>query len=219
MGKIPFFTKEQRLIFDQVKNEPLLRDKFYFTGGTALSSVYFRHRYSEDMDFFSENKFDYEEILSIVNLWTSKLNFTFKSQFKEVVSIFYLTFKNKQELKVDFGYYPYERVEKVNTIDGVSIDSMMDIAVNKLMTIHQRSSEKDFVDLYFLLKHYTIWDLMEGVRIKFRREIEPWILGADFLYAADQFKSLPKMIKPLTLGELKRFYRNLGMNLAKKAVE
>lgn len=96
---------------------------------------------------------------------------------------------------------------------------MMDIAINKLMTIHQRSSEKDFVDLYFLLKHYTIWDLMEGVRIKFRREIEPWILGGDLLYAADQFKSLPKMIKPLTVEELKRFFRKIGMDLAKKAVE
>ena len=54
MGKMPLFTQEQKLIFDQIKNNQYLTDNFYFTGGTALSYFYLNHRYSEDMDFFSE---------------------------------------------------------------------------------------------------------------------------------------------------------------------
>ncbi|MDR1696214.1 MAG: nucleotidyl transferase AbiEii/AbiGii toxin family protein [Endomicrobium sp.] len=29
---------------------------FYFSGGTALSEYYLRHRYSEDLDFFRKMK-------------------------------------------------------------------------------------------------------------------------------------------------------------------
>ncbi|MBI5144835.1 MAG: nucleotidyl transferase AbiEii/AbiGii toxin family protein [Candidatus Omnitrophica bacterium] len=31
-----------------------LNVKFYLTGGTALAAYYLKHRYSEDLDFFSE---------------------------------------------------------------------------------------------------------------------------------------------------------------------
>ena len=31
---------------------------FYLTGGTALAEFYLHHRYSEDLDFFSENEVD-----------------------------------------------------------------------------------------------------------------------------------------------------------------
>ena len=72
MGKMSLFTPEQKLIFDQIKNNQYLTENFYFTGGTALSYFYLNHRYSDDMDFFSEKKIDQSIIFSMVSQWAKK---------------------------------------------------------------------------------------------------------------------------------------------------
>ena len=77
---------------------------------------------------------------------------------------------------------------------------------------------KDFVDLYYLLKKFTFWDLRKGAKQKFRMNIEPMLIAADFL-AVEEFTVLPRMIKPLTLEELKAFFRAQAMKLAKKNIE
>lgn len=218
MGKIQFITQEQKIILDEVAKNDLLRSGFYFTGGTALSSFYLQHRYSDDLDFFSLEKFDNQVIFTLVENWSKKHNFTFHSRFAEVVYIFNLQFKTSARLKVDFARYPYERLEKGRIINNIDVDSLVDIAVNKLLVVSQRNDVKDFVDLYYLLKKFTVWDLMEGVKIKFRMEIEPILLGSDFLKMED-FDYLPKMIKPLTLEELKKFFRQKAKEIGARAVE
>lgn len=217
MGQVSF-TPKQQIIFDEFKKSAFLRQNFYFTGGTALSAIYLHHRLSEDLDFFSQNKFDTQPLLALVSEWGKKHKFKTKSQELEVVRIFLLKFSDEEKLKVDFGYYPYKRVEKGKTIDSVEVDSLLDIAVNKLQTIHQRTDAKDFVDLYFLLKKFTVWDLMEGVRVKFRIELDPYTIAADCL-KVERFENLPVMLKPLNLKELQEFYKDLAKRISTKTVE
>lgn len=210
-------TPKQQIIFDEVKNSEFIRQNFYFTGGTALASLYLHHRLSEDLDFFSEEKFDTLPILNLITDWSKKHKFRVSSKELEVVRIFLLKFADGEELKVDFGYYPYPRLKKDEAIDLVEIDSLLDIAVNKLQTIHQRADSKDFVDLFFLLKKFTIWDLIEGVRMKFRIEVDPYTIGASCV-KVESFEKLPVMLVPLTLKELKDFYKDLARKLGSKAV-
>ncbi|MEK7573539.1 MAG: nucleotidyl transferase AbiEii/AbiGii toxin family protein [Patescibacteria group bacterium] len=217
MGKVSILTKEQDIILAEVRNNPFLQ-QFYFTGGTALSAFYLQHRFSEDLDLFSEKKIDTEAIFTFFQDLSKKHSFTFTSEFQQVVYIFLLKFNNTETLKVDFGYYPYKQIEKPNELNGIKTDSLTDIAVNKLLTITQRNTVKDFVDLYFLLEKFTVWELIEGVRIKFKMQLEPFILASDFLKVED-FDYLPKMIKPLTLDELKYFYRQKAQDLGKKSVK
>lgn len=220
MGKISILTQEQEIILALAENNEFLRLQFYFTGGTALSVFYLKHRYSEDLDFFSEKRFDQRIIFTLVQDWGKKYKFSIKSsRFTEVVYVFNLLFENKISLKVDFAYYPYRQLKKNNppTQNNFRIDSLLDIATNKLLTISQRYDVKDFVDLYFLLQKFSVWDLMEAVRIKFKMELEPLLLGADFL-KVEEFDYLPRMIKPLKLEELKIFYRELAKELGKKSV-
>lgn len=218
MGKIQFITKEQQVLLDEVKQNEFLRSHFYFTGGTALSTAYLSHRYSDDLDLFSQQQFDNQVVFTLLQEWSKKHHFTLESRFVEVVYIFNLTFRNKATLKVDFAYYPYPRLEKGPTLDGLEIDSLVDIAVNKLLTISQRNEIKDFVDLYFLLQKFTVWDLIQGVKVKFNVKIEPFLLGADFLKIED-FDYLPKMIKPLTLKVLKSFFRQKAKDIGGRSVE
>lgn len=218
MGEIQVFTKEQKIILDVVKQNEFLRSNFYFTGGTALSALYLFHRYSEDLDFFSQEKFDNQVLLTLMEEWGKEHDFALKSRFIEVVYIFDLAFKNKANLKVDFSYYPYKRLEKGKVVDNLEIDSLLDIAVNKILTVSSRTEVKDFVDLYYLLQKFSVWDIITGARIKFRREIEPLLLGSDFLKVED-FDFLPKMILPLTLEELKAFFRQKAKEMGLKSIE
>jgi len=218
MGKVHLLTKEQNTILDVVRQNKLVASNFYFTGGTALSTYYLQHRYSEDLDFFSENKFDNQTIFTIMEEWSKTHNFRFDSRFSQVVYVFNLVFANNAKLKVDFALYPYKRLEKGVMYDGIEVDSLSDIAANKLLTIAQRTDIKDFVDLYFLLNKYTIWDLIEGVRIKFRMRLQPFLIASDLL-KIDEFDVLPKMIKSLKLDNLKSFFREKAKELALKDVE
>ncbi|MDO8621127.1 MAG: nucleotidyl transferase AbiEii/AbiGii toxin family protein [Candidatus Levybacteria bacterium] len=217
MGKVQVLTKEQQIVLAEVGRNSFF-EQFYFTGGTALSAYYLYHRYSEDLDFFVEKNFDAQALFTIVEIWSKKYNFTFTSEFHEVVYIFMFKFASNKILKVDFSYYPYKRIKESAIQDGIKTDSLTDIAVNKLLTVTQRTTIKDFVDLYFLLQKITLWDLIEGVRIKFNMQLEPFILASDFL-KIENFDYLPRMIEPLTLEELKEFFRQKAKELGKKSIE
>lgn len=50
-----------------------LKKHFYWTGGTALAVVYLHHRYSQDLDFFSDTDFPREELSSFLQQVRSSL--------------------------------------------------------------------------------------------------------------------------------------------------
>lgn len=218
MGKIAVITPEQQLLLDDFKSDPYLCSHFYFSGGTALSLYYLRHRQSVDLDFFSEDQLDPQEILRKVTSWAEKHGCTIEYAPIEQIHIFNITFPNKQTVKVDFAFYPYKQVGESKKIDGAIVDSIIDIAINKLLIVEQRAEVKDFVDLYFLLRQFTIWDLIEGVKMKFGVALDPFIIGSDF-FKVERFDYLPKMIKPLTLGELKSFFKQKSTEIGGKTVE
>lgn len=216
MGQI--ITKNQNLILDEFQKVPFLTGNFYFTGGTALANYYLHHRYSEDLDFFSEEPFDIKQVTSIINQWAKKLQFTYKLRSIEgAVHMFSLDFKKGGKLKLDFGHYHNKRIEKGLKDKNIEVDSLLDISANKLTTIIERTEVKDYVDLYFILKKLTIWDISYAVEAKFRMETDPIFLSSDFL-KSESFEFLPKMILPLTLKELKDFYKSQAKIIASKVV-
>ncbi len=218
MGQVSILTKEQETILDLVADENFFSANFYFTGGTALSAFHLHHRESVDLDFFSFNRFDTQAIDQILKNWSSQHQFTIESEYRDPLYVCFLSFPKKIRLKVDFSYFPHKRLENGGMHRQLSVDGLLDIAVNKILAITQRIEVKDFVDLYFLLQKFSVWDLREGVRIKFQRDLEPMLLGADLLSVED-FTFLPKMHLPLTLDELKAFFREEAKKLGRDVVE
>ncbi len=217
MGKISIVTKKQELILKAFQSNDFLKKNFYFTGGTALSLFYLQHRQSIDLDFFTQKEVNSQVIIRIVDEWSRKYNFKYSSEFIEKIYIFHFNFPGKQKLKVDFAHYPYSRLKKGLKKQGMDVDSQFDIAVNKLMVVTQRENVKDFIDLYFLLKKFTFWDLFRGVDSKFKQRFEPTIIASDFL-KVEEFDFLPKMVKSLDLEELKKYYRNLAIKIGGRGV-
>ncbi|MBI5729257.1 MAG: nucleotidyl transferase AbiEii/AbiGii toxin family protein [Candidatus Magasanikbacteria bacterium] len=50
-------SKNQRRLLKVIGDSRTICQYFYLTGGTALAEYYLHHRYSEDLDFFSEASF------------------------------------------------------------------------------------------------------------------------------------------------------------------
>lgn len=220
MGKAltSYFTPEQRVFLTLFRENQTLLKPFYLTGGTALSACYFNHRLSEDIDFFTRTPFEHTLVTAVMADISKTMKA--KSSFRVVdTSLRYdLTLSRGKKLKVDFVHYEFDQLEKSTMLDGLMVDSIEDIAVNKLLTITQRTASKDYVDLYFILKNYTLWDLRRGVEHKFRMDIESLYL-ASLLKQADTLDTMPIMKKNLSLDTLKKFFRKQAVLLAKPLVK
>lgn len=49
-------TLHQKDFLKEISKDRYFTQRFYFTGGTALAEFYLKHRVSEDLDFFREEK-------------------------------------------------------------------------------------------------------------------------------------------------------------------
>lgn len=216
MGKaVTFhFTPVQERFLTSILMDPYIGQTFYLTGGTALSACYLNHRESEDIDLFSQHTFDRARVIQSISQTIGP-----KATQIDYVRIhdrlaYTIVFPKNKKIKVDVVYYPYEPIEKSHIqYHGLAIDSIADIGVNKLMTLSQRTTAKDYVDLYFILKKYTMWDLREGVAHKFKMDIEPFF--ASSLYTnVSSLTTLPIMKKKLSIETLKNFFLKEARRLA-----
>lgn len=207
----------QKAIIHEVANEPKLAD-FYLTGGTALAAYYLRHRVSDDLDFFSFNELDTFFIHEFINKLKVKLAAgTVRFEKLHDRNQFYFALDenalDENELKVEFTKYPFKQLEDPKTIDGLKIDSLRDIGANKMMALLERFDPKDFVDLYYLLQTRELKNLREDAETKFGVKIGGVFLGGE-LTKVRRIEALPKMLKPLTIDELKNFFSQQIKNLS-----
>lgn len=205
--KNDILTKNQIAVLGKIGGDEFLAKNFYLTGGTALAAFYLRHRYSEDLDFFSEKEFDVSGINVFFNQAKGDLGIK-KIDFQQSYNrnLFFLYF-GAEALKTEFTFFPFPRVEKGLKEYGIEVDSALDIAVNKLFTIYQRTQARDYIDLYFLCreKNFAIRDLIKKAKIKFDWHIDPMQLGTQFIKAA-QVPDYPRMIKKIPDKEWQDFF-------------
>lgn len=133
------------------------RDKLYLTGEAALSRFYFQHRFSDDLDLFSESlDFEraYRDIVNTIRELGYKVDFADAtcSYMRLFVSDTYGT-----ALKIDFVRdkpieFPVER-------KGIYLNTLTSIAVNKITEFEDRAETKDIIDLFYLIRK-------EGINIK-----------------------------------------------------
>ena len=184
-----------------------MREKFCLSGGTALAGFYLHHRYSEDLDFFSETEFDVLEIQVFLKKVNKELGFQ-KIDYEKSYNrnLFFCHFPN-EVLKIEFTFFPFQKIEKPQTMQSLQVESLMDLAVNKLFTIYQRSAARDYIDLYCICKErgLEIKDLISKARIKFESHIDPIQLGTQFIKAKDAL-DLPRMVKSMPEKEWRDFF-------------
>jgi len=175
-------TKQQKAALALISDSPLAQS-FYFSGGTALARYYLQHRTSEDLDFFNQEEFDPQQVTVSIKTFQNKLGFsTFDYQNSFNRNLYFLRFPDNYILKLEFTYYPFEQVESPVKKDGLLVDSLMDIATNKMFTIAQKPRGRDFFDLFSIIQKvkYSIEDLRMKAKLKFDWHVDPLQLASRF---------------------------------------
>lgn len=204
-----------RRFLEAVNQVKYLTKNYYWTGGTVLSEFYLHHRESEDIDLFTEDK---EVYLPSVEKFIQK--FAKENKAKEISHTSYLgleSFKlvfSNFTFKVDFNYYPFPRIEKGKKWKNIAVDSLLDIAVNKVHTISMRPRTRDFVDIYFILKkvNFDFNYLILQAKAKFDWHIDPIQLGHKLIKVV-AMKDYPKILVPFNPKEMEEFFLKLAKSL------
>lgn len=222
-GDIEILTTEQKQFLELISKEPSLCRRIYFTGGTPLAAFYLHHRLSEDIDLFSETEFSERSLAPFITKAQRKFGITDVAYDVFLgLHTFQLTFPNGMILKVDFSYYPYPRIEKGMKYLNISVDSLFDIAVNKIHTIATTRKERarDFIDVFFILKQqpFKIQDLIMQAKAKFDWHIDRIHIGTRFSAAA-MATDFPRMLKPIDHKEWQDFFVAESANLKPEIFE
>ena len=69
-------SPDQELLLSVLAKEKHITSSFYLSGGTALAEYYLQHRFSEDLDFCSEDKIDIEGLSALINKIGTKVGIT-----------------------------------------------------------------------------------------------------------------------------------------------
>ena len=198
MGKTILTANQQRILKLLSRDKSFLKH-FYLTGGTALSEYCLHHRLSEDLDFFSDTEVDKQWLTSLVTKIAKKMVIKGVDR-REIFNRNLVFIKFPAEtVKAEFTYFPTPPIEKPKIINGIYVDSLVDIATNKFFTIYQKPSARHFIDLYLLLtqKGFSLSQLEKLARIKFDTAIDPIQLGTQ-LVKAESILDLPKMLIQLS---------------------
>ncbi len=137
----------------QVQNEILdiifsKESIFYLTGGTCINRFYAEKRYSDDLDFFTNDNNLFREYIRILfnNFDEKKIDFKIIIDSKDFVRI-----EIKDMLKVDFvndRVFYYGLTTKSEK--GYVLDNIINMSANKLSAIIGRDEPKDIFDLFLL---------------------------------------------------------------------
>jgi hypothetical protein len=136
---------------------------YFLVGGTALA-LQLGHRVSDDIDLFTRDDIDKDEILDFLNK-----EYNGKYQINNMQKMIFQISIN--DIKVDLVKYDYNSIEEVKTNEGIKYLGKKDISAMKLMAIANRGDQaKDFIDIYYLLKEISLNDMFDYYKQKFNQK-------------------------------------------------
>ncbi len=152
------FDESRIKVLEKLSN---FKDIFYLAGGTSLA-LQLGHRDSIDFDFFTQDNFDENKLIEkIENIFSIENTKIIQLERGTVTAII------DGEVKISFFNYKYNLLEKVIETEFLNLASVLDIACMKMSAICSRSTNKDYVDLYFILKDLNLENILENVKIKY----------------------------------------------------
>jgi predicted nucleotidyltransferase component of viral defense system len=165
-------------------------------GGTSLALQY-GHRNSIDLDFFGtidDDPLSIRECLETIG---------HVSVLKETKSI---RIYDLDKVKIDFvDYSRYQWLTEAITEDGLRLASPKDIAAMKVNAIEGRGTRKDFVDIYFLLQHYSLDEILGFYQEKYpEHSVFRALMSLSYFEDAEK-QMMPKMFSKVSWDEMKAY--------------
>lgn len=188
-------------------------EEFYLTGGTALSYFYLKHRQSNDLDFFTSTE-------DLIDPFSHQLETYLKSRGCECQrrrgfhSFIELVVGFQQEttlvhLALDAAFR-LEQLKEFPEYPRLKVESLLDIASNKLLALFGRATLRDFIDVYSLVKKqgFTKRQLTDAA-VRKDPGFDLYWLGVAFershTFSSDSADML-LLLEPVDIKELQEFF-------------
>jgi len=158
---------------------------FYLVGGTALA-LKIGHRKSIDLDLFSNFSFDVVQLLENLSAdYNFNLFFSANNTIKGSIN----------SVKVDFLSHRYPLIADPTTEEGIEMLSLQDIIAMKLNAISGSGQRvKDFIDIFYLLRHFSIEQMIGFYKEKYTQYNEISVLKSLVYFDDIDFNDWPEII-------------------------
>lgn len=145
---------------------------------TALALLFW-HRESIDFDFFISDNIDNEKLFKkIINIfeWYEVIK-----TYEEKNTLYVLI----NEVKISFFTYNYKNIWNIIETPYFNIYSIEDIGAMKLWAIQNRATNKDYVDLYYIIKNIWLEKLINIFFEKFWKIVTKSYILKSLVYFED----------------------------------
>ncbi len=157
---------------------------FYLAGGTALA-MYYEHRVSYDLDFFTAESFRPEIMLGYLKrLGVSVENVRIQTGTLET---------EIEGVRASFFECRYALVGPFSKYRSLNVASIIDIAAMKLSAIAARAEKKDYFDLAEIVKREAVETVLRAFIAKYGRDVDLYHI----IRAATFFKDVENSPDPL----------------------
>jgi predicted nucleotidyltransferase component of viral defense system len=163
-------------------------------GGTALA-LHIGHRKSVDLDLFGTITADEYEVSKQLTE-TGQATILKKTENIKIYAI--------DGIKVDIVNFHYKWLARPVIESGLVLAGIEDIAAMKLAAITGRGTKKDFIDLYFLLKHFSLKQMLDFYLQKYTDGSEFIVLKSLSYFDDAEEDEIPVMLKPSKWGTVKK---------------
>ena len=190
-------------LLKNIQDDPFFQNT-RLVGGTSLALQY-GHRLSIDLDFFGDFIADLDAVKSILSKFGNLVyRYNTRSIFAFVIN----------DIKVDLVNYKYPWIDEEITLEGIRLASDKDVAAMKLNAIAGRGSKKDFIDLFWLLKKYSIGEMLSFYNAKYEDGNQFAVLKS-LNYFQDAEKQKVDMLVDVSWREVKNTIDNHYNNFIK----
>ncbi|KKQ97398.1 MAG: hypothetical protein UT24_C0008G0090 [Candidatus Woesebacteria bacterium GW2011_GWB1_39_12] len=152
-------------------------DKFILAGGTAIM-LQINHRKSYDFDCFSNVPLNKKLLLKVRQTFGDDINV-------QVDNSDLFLFITSNGVKIDFVYFPYTPTTGVIKSKPISMFALEDLASNKAYVIGRRATWRDYVDIFFLIKKFTLDSIIKNSQKKFKGEFSEKLFLEQLVYFDD----------------------------------
>lgn len=191
-----------------------LKKSFVFGGGTALSEFYLRHRHSDDLDFVALDM-DMPVRLSEIKGMMGSMHQVVNANKIYDRCIFTVSFQGT-DLKIEFVPLYFQRLSSPQVKGDLYVESLEDLAANKVLAMSDRTDVKDLVDMFWLTGKLKFNKALELAIRKSDMPLYYTINSAKYLSLLDR-KDMLKIAVQITSEELGGFLDHVDACVKQRA--
>lgn len=173
---------------------PILK-QVRLVGGTALALQY-GHRRSIDLDLFGNTTEDVDELTEALH---GCVDHVVRGNCTQRIKAYMLN-----GVKVDIVNYIYSWIDDAVVEEELRLASSKDIAAMKVNAVIGRGTKKDFIDVFFLLQHFSFDDLLKLYLEKYNDGSEYRALLSMTYFGDADPQPMPYMFEPVDWEAVKK---------------